>query len=154
MSPRAASRLETLGFTDVYDYDGGKPDRMAYGLPIEGEDAGTPRALDVVRPAAPSCTLDAAAGEVLPRMAAGGWSWTAVLGSDSRVLGQLRRGSLEGKPVGARVEELMEAGPSTYRPSIPCEEMVSAMKQGQFESAFITDSDGRWIGLLSRQDAE
>ncbi len=29
MSPRAAARLETLGFTKVYDYVGGKTDWLA-----------------------------------------------------------------------------------------------------------------------------
>jgi rhodanese-related sulfurtransferase len=31
MSPRAASRLESLGFTEVYDYIDGKLDWMAAG---------------------------------------------------------------------------------------------------------------------------
>src|SRR2546430_16920519 len=35
MSPRAAARLEQLGF-DVYDYALGKVDWMARGLPMEG----------------------------------------------------------------------------------------------------------------------
>jgi len=32
MSPRAASRLESLGFRDVYDYAAGKADWFAAGL--------------------------------------------------------------------------------------------------------------------------
>src|SRR5688572_23586838 len=37
MSPRAASRLETLGFEQVYDYVAGKADWGSGGLPLEGE---------------------------------------------------------------------------------------------------------------------
>ena len=36
MSPRAACRLESLGFGEVYDYVAGKLDWMAAGLPTEG----------------------------------------------------------------------------------------------------------------------
>lgn len=36
MSPRAAARLEALGFAAVYDYAGGKNDWLAAGLPREG----------------------------------------------------------------------------------------------------------------------
>jgi rhodanese-related sulfurtransferase len=39
MSPRAACRLELLGFTQVYDYVAGKADWLAHGLPTEGEQA-------------------------------------------------------------------------------------------------------------------
>ena len=35
MSPRAAWRLESLGFARVYDYVAGKADWMAAGLPTE-----------------------------------------------------------------------------------------------------------------------
>jgi hypothetical protein len=35
-SPRAACRLETLGFGEVYDYVAGNVDWLAHNLPIEG----------------------------------------------------------------------------------------------------------------------
>ncbi len=41
MSPRAASRLESLGFREAYDYAAGKADWFAAGLPMEGP-AGRP----------------------------------------------------------------------------------------------------------------
>ncbi len=49
MSPRAAWRLESLGFHDVYDYVDGKLDWMAAGLPTEGTNAEHPRAGDLAR---------------------------------------------------------------------------------------------------------
>jgi hypothetical protein len=36
MSPRAGSRLVSLGFTSVHDYVPGKVDWLAHGLPCEG----------------------------------------------------------------------------------------------------------------------
>ena len=49
MSPSAAWRLETLGFTNVYEYLGGKADWFAAGLPTEGKLTSIPRAGDVAR---------------------------------------------------------------------------------------------------------
>ena len=49
MSPRAAWRLESLGFSKVYDYVEGKADWAVAGLPREGDKAGFNRAIDVVR---------------------------------------------------------------------------------------------------------
>lgn len=34
-SPKAAQRMEELGYTDVYDYEAGKADWKAAGLPVE-----------------------------------------------------------------------------------------------------------------------
>jgi rhodanese-related sulfurtransferase len=36
MSPRAAWRLESIGFTEVHDYVAGKADWGSAGLPLEG----------------------------------------------------------------------------------------------------------------------
>ena len=47
MSPRAAWRLESFGFEQVYDYVAGKADWGAAGLPLEGMLG--PRASDHVR---------------------------------------------------------------------------------------------------------
>lgn len=49
MSARAASRLATLGFRQIYRYQAGKADWFAAGLPREGNEAHTPRVVDVVR---------------------------------------------------------------------------------------------------------
>ena len=57
MTPRAAARLETLGFQKVYDYQGGKLDWLGAGLPREGEDAAKPTVGDVARPGLPTTHL-------------------------------------------------------------------------------------------------
>src|SRR2546427_13136002 len=57
MSPRAAWRLETLGFEQVYDYAAGKADWGAAGLPREGTVASDPSAGDAADPDVPTCSL-------------------------------------------------------------------------------------------------
>ena len=69
------------------------------------------------------------------------------------VLGRLRREGL-GDNSEARAAEVMELGPSTYRPSVPLAELVPKMKAGGFENALVTDPDGRLRGLLNRAAAE
>src|SRR5712691_6405763 len=67
MSPRAAWRLDSFGFADVYDYTAGKLDWLAAGLPTEGTNAQHPRAGDIARKEAPTCAPEDRLGEVRER---------------------------------------------------------------------------------------
>jgi len=62
MSPRAACRLETLGFEQVFDYVEGKADWLARGLPAEGEQADEGRAGHLARRDVATCRLSGAHG--------------------------------------------------------------------------------------------
>jgi hypothetical protein len=152
MSPRAAWRLQALGFQEVYDYEGGKMDWLAFGLPWEGSDRSQPRIAELAHRDAPRCSPAEQLADLSARMAAG-WSWCAVVNEAGILLGRLRRRQLEGDPE-APAEAVMENGPSTYRPSTPARELLERMKSGRFERAFVTDSDGRLWGLVSRSDLE
>src|SRR5258708_15375795 len=90
MSPRAAWRLETLGFGDVYDYVDGKNDWMAAGLPTEGTNAEHPRAGDVARKDVPTCGLKEKLGDVKARVRAQGWDAVVVVNDQRVVFGLLR----------------------------------------------------------------
>jgi predicted transcriptional regulator len=153
MSPRAASRLKTLGFNEVYDYEGGKADWLAFGYPVERGKA-TPTVADAITADAPTFSLDTPIAEIRERMGIGGWSWAAVIDDQNVVLGRIRREDVDSAAREAKADSVMEEGPSTYRPSVPCAELVERMKSGGFELAFITDPDGRWLGLVSRLSAE
>src|SRR5438876_5840260 len=98
MSPRAAWRLESVGFIRVYDYVSGKLDWMSAGLPTEGTNAERPRAGDVARRDAPTCTLDERLGDVRDRVTAAGWEACVVVNSERVVLGLLRRDELAADP--------------------------------------------------------
>ena len=152
MSPRAAWRLETLGFRDVSDYVDGKLDWMAAGLPTEGTDAQRPRAADVARKDAPTCQLNERLGDVSERAASGGWEAAVVVNEERVMLGLLRKKELGGDP-GQPVERAMRPGPSTFRPYVAIGEMAAFMVEHNLESSPITTSDGRLVGLLLKDDA-
>ena len=152
MSPRAAWRLESLGFTQVYDYVAGKLDWLAAGLPTEGSNAQQPRAGDMARRDVPTCGLTERLGEVRELVRAAGWDACVVVNPERVVLGLLRAKELEADP-GLRIEQAMRPGPSTFRPHVSIGEMARFMVDHDLESSAITTSDGRLVGLLRRQDA-
>ena len=152
MSPRAAWRLESLGFTRVYDYAAGKLDWLAAGLPTEGSDAQRPRAGDVARREVPTCGLGERLGEVARRVREAGWDACVVVNDQRVVLGLLRGKELEGDQ-GLRIERAMRPGPSTFRPHVPIAEMARFMVDHDLDSSPVTTSDGRLVGLLRRSDA-
>ena len=79
MSSRAAWRLETLGFAQVFDYADGKLDWMATGLPTEGTNATKPRAGDLAHKDTPTCPLTERLSDVRDRVRS--LDWDAVVES-------------------------------------------------------------------------
>jgi Mg/Co/Ni transporter MgtE len=152
MSPRAAWRLESMGFTRVYDYTAGKLDWLAAGLATEGSNAQQPRAGDLARGDVPTCRLDERLGDVAPRVRAAGWNACVVVNPERVVLGLLRAKELEADP-SLRIEQAMRPGPSTFRPYVSAAEMARFMADHDLENSSITTSDGRLVGLLLRRDA-
>ena len=151
MSPRAAWRLESLGFAHVYDYVAGEADWFASGLPREGRDAAIPRAGDVARREVPTCGLDDRVGEVRERVRAAGWDACLVVNPDGVVLGRLR-GTALAADLETPVEQAMEPGPTTFRPDARLAEVVERMRAKDVGSVVVTTSDGRLVGLLERAD--
>lgn len=147
MSPRAAWRLESLGFTQVFDYVAGEQDWFAYGLPREGKLAAEPHASDLARPDVPTCRLTDRIGDVREQGHMAGWDACVVVNEDRIVLGLLRQHALDGDPQ-AVVETVMEMGPSTFRPSALVSDVMDYLRRRSFDSAVITTSDGRLVGLL------
>ena len=133
MSPRAAWRLESLGFGEVYDYVAGKLDWMAAGLKTEGTNAAHPRAGDVSRKDVPTAQLDERLGDVRDRVRDLGWDATVVVNKERVVLGLLRLKELEKDP-DLRIEQAMRPGPSTFRPYVSIKEMAEFMAAHLLES--------------------
>src|SRR5919204_4589370 len=115
MSPRAAWRLETLGFPEVYDYVPGRADWAASGRPVEGEFASVPTIGSLGHRDVPTCALDERVANVAERVRAAGWDTCIVTIDGGVVLGRLFRHELEG-PEERTAEEAMRPGPSTFRP--------------------------------------
>ena len=152
MAPRAAARLESLGFEQVYEYKAGKLDWLAAGNPTEGENSKRPRAGAVARKDMVVCQPEDRVGDVHERAVAAGWDVAVVLDGAEVVLGLLRSGELEGEP-DLLVERAMRPGPSTFRPYVPIKEMADYMVEHQLDSVPITTSSGQLVGVLRKSDA-
>lgn len=148
MSPRAAWRLEALGFSKVYDYVPGKSDWLAYDLPYEGEAVLAGRAVDRD---VPTCRVSEQVGEVRERLDDGGLC--VVLNDADVVMGVVRSGDLEGHDDHA-VDEVMRFGTTTVRPSEDLEALLGRMREADVDVILVTRSDGTLVGVLDRSQAE
>ncbi len=153
MSPRAAARLETLGFTKVYDYVGGKADWLAAALPTEGRLVGKPTVGDVARRDDCACHLGDRLGDVVKRLREAGTDACIVVDDHHVVLGRVRGRALEGDP-NALMEDVMRSGPSTIRPDTSLESVVQTLRDGNVTNTLVTDPAGRLIGTIYLEDAE
>ena len=124
---------------------------MAAGLPTEGTNAQQPRAGDVARKDVPTCELSDRLGVVRDRVRALGWDAVVVVNEERVVLGLLRSKELDKDP-DLLIEQAMRPGPSTFRPFASTEELRHFMVDHHMESAPVTTSDGRLVGLLRQQD--
>jgi rhodanese-related sulfurtransferase/CBS domain-containing protein len=153
MSPRAAWRLETLGFGPIYHYAPGKADWMGAGLPIEGEAAELPMVGAVARTEVATCRLATPVADLRTLLDQSEYDSCFVVNEERIVLGRVYRSRLEKR--GARTaEDVMDPGPSTYRPDLPATELAERMREAELTNAPITTSDGRLIGLALRKDVE
>jgi predicted transcriptional regulator len=151
LSPRAAWRLESLGFKEVYDYVDGKVDWMAAGLPTEGTNAQHPRAGDIAHKDVPTCGLTEKLGDVRARVDAKGWNAVVVVNDERVVLGLLRSKELA-MDASQPIEKVMRPGPSTFRPYVSLHEMLHFLVDHKLENSPVTTSDGRLVGLLLQKD--
>ena len=153
MSPRAACRLETLGFTQVYDYLAGKADWLAHGLPTEGEQAQVPRAKDILRREVVTALPGEPVGGVAARVARSPYEFALVVTENGTLLGRLRKAALDADP-SVRAEQVMEAGPSTVRPDRPLAELAERLRRRGLHTAIVTTPEGRLLGVVQRGDME
>ncbi len=151
MSARAASRLESFGFT-VYRYQAGKADWFAAGLPREGRDAGIPRLADVATRDVPTARLEDRVADVRDRLAQGEGEPLIVVDADRVVLGVVTPEALKEGPE-SRLEQVMDPGPVTFRPNLQVGEMPDYFKRHDVQHALVTTSDGVLIGLVHRHSA-
>ena len=153
MSPRAAWRLESIGFEQVYDYTAGKADWGSYGLPLEGAEGSGTRVGAYVRTDVPNCRLDDRLQEVCARLDESGWDTCFVLNEERVVLGRIGRRAIRGRG-DVTAEEAMTPGPSTIRPSARLREIVERMRRQNLTNLPVTTPDGRFVGLLTLRKAE
>ncbi len=153
MSPRAACRLETLGY-EVYDYGPGKVDWMAHGLPVEGTGATRVTALSLTRDDVATCALKDPVDEVARRIAASPYGFALVISTSRIVLGRVRRSSISSAEPHAAAESLMEPGPSTIRPHTSLEDLGNRLSRSAVNTLIVTDPEGELLGVVRRSDVK
>jgi CBS domain-containing protein len=153
MSPRAACRLTTLGFEEVYDYTAGKVDWLARGLRREGEKATTARVVDYMRDDVVTCGLSDHVGKVRARVEDSPYGFALVVTDGGLLLGRLRRAALEGDPA-SRAEDVMEPGPSTVRANTAPDKLAERLRAAEPKTAIVTNPDGVLLGVVRTADLE
>lgn len=145
MSPRAAWRLDSLGY-DAYDYVAGKADWLAFALPYEGSAVLAASALitDV-----PTCGLRERLGDVRAALRASRFGMVVALNAEGVVMGRLDRRVLDNSD-DVTVDQLMREGPTTVRPSEELGPLIERMRRGGVDAVLVTSSDGRLLGLVDQ----
>lgn len=139
MSPRAAWRLERLGFNPVYDYVGGKVDWMAAGLPTARADASERRALDAVHPNPATCA------PTTPAASLPAGDEVIVVNDERIVLGRVRAGT---HPPDATAQDVMAPGPTTVRANEPLDPLLERMRSKNVSTMIVTTPEGRLLGVI------
>lgn len=154
MSPRAAWQLEAMGFTEVYDFVEGKMDWIAHGLPTEGKGPHFPLAGEVAdRGAVLACRVGDHVGDVAHQLDTVAHDYCVVLNDENVVLGRMRKKNVQG-PSEARVEQVMEPGPTTVRPSEPAKGLLERMKKKNVPALIVTTNKGRLMGTVTQEALE
>jgi CBS domain-containing protein len=143
-------RLESLGFSEVYDYVAGKADWSARGLPMDGELAGYAAAIHAADTAAPTCLVSDSLARVKSMLESA--PVCIVTNGSGTVLGRIRQRDID--TAGDTAADIMEEGPSTFRPDVPLDELLERMRSRDVDDVVITDPDGRLMGILYRSRAE
>lgn len=151
MSPRAACRLEALGFTQVYDYVAGKVDWLAHNLPTHGEQASVLTAGALLRTDVPTADPTETVAVVAARVEASPYRFALVLADDRTLLGRLRHQILTEQPH-RLAGDVAEPGPSTIRPHQPLDELTAHLHRHNLTYAIVADPEGHLLGTVHRDD--
>jgi CBS domain-containing protein len=133
----------------VFDYVPGKVDWLAYGLPVEGEEADSPMVIDRMQTDVPTCRLNDSLREAKQRAEKLSFNLCAVVNEEGIVLGLVREEMWkEGQALA--VEKVMELGPTTFRPSYTVDDATEFLTKQELDAALITSSDGKLMGVFRR----
>jgi CBS domain-containing protein len=150
MSPRAAWRLEQLGFFTVYDYTAGKVDWLAAGEPTEGTNVPVgERVLAALDRDVPTCQLHDRAGPVAKAAADKGWSICVVINEHRVVAGRLKTAAVA--PDDERpAEDAMQPGPATVRAHEDLKATRERMESKHVTVLLVSTPEGELLGALRR----
>jgi len=104
---------------------------------------------------APTCLISDRIGDVRSRLARSDWASYVVLDQVGIVHGRVEATALTNDlDPETIVESVMQPGPATVRPSEALVELVKRMSDHDVDTMIVTTSDGRFVGVLRRVDAE
>jgi len=81
------------------------------------------------------------------------YRFALVLGPDDVVLGRVPHDALSRDPA-LRAEQVMHAGPKTYRPNEAPDKLLESLRERRLTAAILTDPDGRLLGVVARSELE
>ena len=144
MSPRAAWRLERFGFPDVYDYELGKNDWLAFDLPAEGDAklAGGAAVRDL-----PTCSEFEQVTALADRLTGSPIGAVVVVNDLGVVLGLVSADHSAARP-DAAVGDVLVEGPTTVRPSEDLAALRHRMDHAGTDAVLVTRPDGVLIGAV------
>jgi CBS domain-containing protein len=148
MSPRAAWRLETLGFHTVHDYVGGKADWLAAGQPTQGNTHRT-AVSSLVQAEVPTCQVNEPLAAVVARMTAARSDTAIVINHQRIVLGRLRADRFD-EDSSSMIDAVMEEGPTTVRADTDTRELLVRMQARGTEQVIVTTPEGHLLGIAHR----
>jgi hypothetical protein len=147
MSPRAAWRLEHLGFDHVYDYTAGKVDWLAAGQRTEGSGPTPTRVTSALDATVPTCRLEADAREAVEHAQAGGWPVCVVVNDADVVAGRLRVDKVS-SDAHRPAHEAMEPGPATIRANDELASTLARMADRHVAVLLVTTPEGALLGAV------
>jgi len=145
LSARAAWRLESMGFQEVYRYTPGKEDWIASGYETEGANADRPRLSQYLKTNVQTCLLRDRMQEVQNRR--GSNDICIVLNDRNIVMGIIEGESWNANPLW-RASEAMNPAPRTFRPDGDPKGIVKELRKVELGNAIVTSSDGELLGVL------
>ena len=110
-----------------------------------------PRIGEHARRAVATCLPGARLADAQAELAATGGDVCVVINAQRVVLGIFSQDEIRGDPQ-RRVEDVMQPGPSTYRPNVTVTEMLERMRAHRLRRALVTTCDGVLIGLFHREE--
>ena len=150
LSARAAWRLESMGYQEVYRYTAGKADWLAAGFPTEGAEASRPTLKDILKKNVLTCAPKDRLG-VIKNRRPNPTDICVVLNDRRMVLGLIKGAAWDEDPL-KMASEVMNLAPRTFRPDKDPEEVMKTMRKADIDYALVTTSDGELLGFVERRE--
>ncbi|HEX2241221.1 MAG TPA: CBS domain-containing protein [Actinomycetota bacterium] len=74
-----------------------------------------------------------------------------VLNDEDVLLGRLRKKSAAAAPPEAKVEEVMQIGPTTVRPTAGAEDLLDRMQKRNVPAVLVTTGKGKFLGIARQR---